>query len=205
MREWLARQPGCTSVQGLDDHRVIKRIEQAVRSREISVAAISHNQRLPSTGVALASIYGPVLLLPYRKLSHAIDLAYALEWLQTLDANKLEWLRQTLGDENEWSSRNVHKSADIRVEVQRLLNRGDLIPVCTHYFTNTGEKIAETQVVEPYLKPFSEPGNIEEANTFDPDHAVAAQANTMIAARQSRETGRRALLLRGFADDAEGK
>src|SRR4029078_9507421 len=37
------------------------------------------------------------------------------------------------------------------------------------------------------------------------DYFEGSMANTMIAACQSRETGRRALFLRGFADDAEGK
>ena len=130
MRDWLAKQPGCTSVRGLDDHRVIKRIEQAVRSREIAVAEVSVGPRLPSTGVALASIYGPVLLLPYRSFpTQSTLLDRSLNWPQNLDANQLEWLRQTLGDADEWSSRNVHKSVDIRVEIERLLKRGDLIPV----------------------------------------------------------------------------
>jgi uncharacterized protein YecT (DUF1311 family) len=37
------------------------------------------------------------------------------------------------------------------------------------------------------------------------DYFEGSMANTMIAACQTRETGRRALFLRGFADDAEGK
>lgn len=37
------------------------------------------------------------------------------------------------------------------------------------------------------------------------DYFEGSMANPMIAACQNRETGRRALFLRGFADDREGK
>jgi len=41
--------------------------------------------------------------------------------------------------------------------------------------------------------------------SFIYDYFQGSMANTMIAACQTRETGRRALFLLGFADDAEGK
>src|SRR5688572_10146286 len=76
MREWLALQPGCTSVRDLGDPRIVKRITEAVRTAEIAIADVPVGPRLPGTGVAMASVYGPVLLLPYRKLAQPADLSY---------------------------------------------------------------------------------------------------------------------------------
>jgi hypothetical protein len=187
MRDWLALQPGCTSIGGLDDPRIIKRLADAVRSREIAVAELpATSPRLPGTGVALTSLHGPVLLLPYRKLAQAADVSYALKWLQGLDGNQIEWLRAILSETDEWSSRDIDDAADIRVEIERLLKSGELIPVCTHYPTLDREKIAEWPAFEPPdLKRLSEPTDIVEASTFSPDHEAAAQANTMIAAAES--------------------
>jgi hypothetical protein len=186
MREWVALQPGCASVRDLDDQRILKQIAEAVRSKELAVAEVPVGPRLPGTGVALASLYGPVLLLPYRRLAQAADLSYALEWLQTLDAGQLEWVRAIISEADEWSARDIDKAADVRAEVDKLLRSGELIPVCTHYPTYDRDRVAEVREVQPPdLKRVNEPKEIEETSTFGPDHAVAAQADTMIAAADS--------------------
>ena len=49
------------------------------------------------------------------------------------------------------------------------------------------------------------PQRSSKSGGFIYDYFEGSMANPMIAACQNRETGRRALFLRGFADDREGK
>jgi hypothetical protein len=184
LREWLSLQPGCTSVRGFDDQRIISRIAEAVRVREIAVAQLPATPRLPGTGMAVSSQHGPVLLLPYRKLYRAQDLSKSLTWLQERDPSELTWLRLILSDDDEWPLRDITDPNAIRNEIENLLKSGKLIPVFTLYPTSKLDPLPDLPVVEPPdLK--RELKDIEEANTFDPDHEAAAQANAMISAAES--------------------
>jgi hypothetical protein len=184
LRDWLSLQPGCTSVQSIDDQRIISRVGEAIRAREIAVAQLPATPRLPGTGVAVSSQHGPVLLLPYRKLYRALDLSKALAWLQERDPSQLTWLRLILSDDDEWPLRDIYQPEQIRAEIETLLKSGKLIPVFTLYPTSKLDPLPELPAVEPPdLK--REIKVVEEANTFDADHEAAAQANAMIAAAES--------------------
>jgi hypothetical protein len=186
MRNWLALQPDCASVRSLDDKRIIKRINDGVRSREIAVAEVSPGPRLPHTGVVLSSLYGPVLLLPYRKLARIHDLSFALEWLKTLDGAQIKWLCMALGDADEWRVRDIIESPDPRYEIERRLKSGRLIPVATNYPTFSFDRFKAKPVEAPAdLKRFEEPKEIEEPSTFDTNLLVKAQAATLQAAAQA--------------------
>ena len=184
LRDWLSLQPGCTSVRGFDDQRIISRVTEGVRVREIAVAQLPATPRLPGTGVAVSSQHGPVLLLPYRKLYRAQDLSKALVWLNERDENQLKWLRLILSDDDEWPLRDIVQPEQIRAEIENLLKSGKLIPVFTLYPTSKLDPLPELPAVEPPdLK--REIKDVQEANTFDADHEAAAQANAMIAAAES--------------------
>jgi hypothetical protein len=186
MRGWLVVQPGCESVRRLDDPRVIKRIASAVRSGEVVLAEPPAGPRLPGTGVAVSSVYGPMLLLPYRKLWHAADLSYALEWVPTLSEEELNSVRAVLSDNDDWWSRSIDQSSDIRSEIVQLLKTGELIPVFTYYPNHDYENVGEVPAVQPPdLKRSDEPQDRTEAATFGSDHFLAAQVGAMSSAAES--------------------
>jgi hypothetical protein len=184
LREWLSVQPGCESVRDLDDPRVVKRVADAVRSGEIVLLEPPAGPRLPGTGVEVSSLYGPLLLLAYRKLSQASDLSYALEWAATVSEEDLTNVRAIVTDNDDFSRFN-DEAADIRSELIELLKAGELIPFFTYYPTSAFEKLAELPSVQPPDLKRSEPADPVEAPTFDPDHLVMAQAAAMMSASES--------------------
>jgi len=77
--------------------------------------------------------------------------------------------------------------------------------ILNHSFRRLRAKLDDKQVRKMREMQRAWIASREKSCGFIYDYFEGSMANTMIAACQSRETGRRALFLRGFADDAEGK
>src|SRR4029078_3503497 len=77
--------------------------------------------------------------------------------------------------------------------------------ILNHSFRRLRAKLDDKQVRKMREMQRAWIASREKSCGFIYDYFEGSMANTMSAACQSRETGRRALFLRGFADDAEGK
>ena len=186
LRGWLALQPGCATVSRLDDARIMKRIAAAVQSGELACAEPPAGPRLPGTGVVVDSIYGPVLLLPHRKMSRAADLSRALAWVPDLSDENLKQVRAVLTDSDPSTRRSMYETDDLRAELIHRLKTGELIPVFTYYASHADAPVYEAPPAQPPdATRVTDPQDTTEQETFGPDHHVPAQVSAMSSAAES--------------------
>jgi hypothetical protein len=143
--------------------------------------------RLPGTGVAIDSLYGAVLLLPYRISSRDADLAYALGWLRTIsDPQVVLSLQAMLSSTDNPSGRALGEPSDLISEIERLLKSGELIPVFRSYPSREHNETHEDQPIP--AEETNRSRDREEAadpSTFGSDHLVLAQSAAMVSAADS--------------------